>query len=178
METYAYIVPQKTWTPKGLNGPVPPVSTTSVPQPAMAYNTATHKLYYHQTTPTSATDWVYDPVADMWVQVSATGVGATNWQALAYDAGRNVLVGWNQSWQTDLWQGILNAGAAPPPPLNLCDVNRDGIVNSLDVQVAISQALGITACNTADLIGNGICSVIDVQRVVIASLGGTCRTGQ
>jgi hypothetical protein len=60
---------------------------------------------------------------------------------------------------------------------NACDLNGDGSVNFTDVQAAISQALGLAACANADLDGSG-CSVVDVQRVVNASQGGTCRTGQ
>jgi chitodextrinase len=83
---------------------------------------------------------------------------------------------------------VGNAWAAPPSigayafgsvsNKNPCDVNNEGVVNVVDVQVAINQALGITACTTADLQQNGLCTVIDVQRVVNAALGGSCVTGQ
>jgi hypothetical protein len=59
-----------------------------------------------------------------------------------------------------------------------CDLNGDGVVNNLDVQIAISQALGASPCSTSDLQNNSQCSVVDVQRVVGAALGGTCRIGQ
>jgi hypothetical protein len=59
-----------------------------------------------------------------------------------------------------------------------CDLNHDGVVNALDVQLAINQALGLAACSSADLQQNGTCSVIDVQRVITASLGGACIIGQ
>jgi len=58
-----------------------------------------------------------------------------------------------------------------------CDLNTDGIVNVLDVQSMVSQALGTTAC-TNRLDGGATCDVIDVQRVVNAALGGACRVGQ
>jgi hypothetical protein len=57
-----------------------------------------------------------------------------------------------------------------------CDLNGDGIVNVLDVQLMVSQALGTTAC-TNRLDGGATCDVIDVQRVVNAALGGACRQG-
>jgi hypothetical protein len=57
-----------------------------------------------------------------------------------------------------------------------CDLNIDGIVNVLDVQLMVSQALGTTAC-TNRLDGGANCDVIDVQRVVNAALGGACRQG-
>jgi hypothetical protein len=57
-----------------------------------------------------------------------------------------------------------------------CDLNTDGIVNVLDVQLMVGQALGTTAC-TNRLDGGATCDVIDVQRVVNAALGGACRMG-
>ena len=57
-----------------------------------------------------------------------------------------------------------------------CDLNGDGIVNVLDVQLMVSQALGTAAC-TNKLDGAASCDVIDVQRVVNAALGGACRLG-
>jgi hypothetical protein len=50
-------------------------------------------------------------------------------------------------------------------------------VNVLDVQIAINQAMGTLPCTSADLQQIGQCTVIGVQRVVNASLGGTCRIG-
>jgi hypothetical protein len=64
-------------------------------------------------------------------------------------------------------------GGTPIP----CDLNGDGVVNITDVQIAINQALGISLCTTADLLHNRQCSVIDVQRVIAAGLGGICRIG-
>jgi len=58
-----------------------------------------------------------------------------------------------------------------------CDLNNDGGVNIVDVQIAINQALGVAACTTADLQQNGQCNVIDVQRVINMALGGSCVTG-
>jgi hypothetical protein len=62
--------------------------------------------------------------------------------------------------------------------VSACDLNGDGVVNNLDVQIAINQALGTTGCTNASLQQNGQCNVIDVQRVVNASLGGACKLGQ
>ena len=72
----------------------------------------------------------------------------------------------------------LTSAPTVPPPSSACDLNSDGMVNALDVQIAINQALGINACSTADLTGNGQCTVVDVQRVINASLGGACTVGQ
>jgi hypothetical protein len=62
------------------------------------------------------------------------------------------------------------------PPLS-CDLNGDGISNVLDVQIAVTQALGKAPCTNADLTQSGTCGVIDVQRVLNAALGGVCKIG-
>jgi M6 family metalloprotease-like protein len=69
---------------------------------------------------------------------------------------------------------VTISGAASGPP---CDMNGDGSVNVIDVQLSVNKALGITACGAGDLDGDGSCTVIDVQRVVLAALGGSCRLG-
>jgi len=58
-----------------------------------------------------------------------------------------------------------------------CDLNGDGTEDSLDVALAVDQAMGRTACQNGDLDLDGSCSVIDVQRVVNASLGSACVQG-
>ena len=65
-------------------------------------------------------------------------------------------------------------GTAPTPT---CDLNGDGTVNAVDVQLAVNQALGVVACTTADVDQDGKCTVVDVQRIVNASLGQACRVG-
>lgn len=59
-----------------------------------------------------------------------------------------------------------------------CDLNSDGNVNVLDVQLGTNQVLGYAACSSADLNGDGQCTVVDVQRIVSASLGAACYLGQ
>jgi hypothetical protein len=58
-----------------------------------------------------------------------------------------------------------------------CDLNDNGVVDVVDLQVAINAALGLSACNTADLDGNGTCNIVDVQRIVLAALGSPCHVG-
>jgi hypothetical protein len=58
-----------------------------------------------------------------------------------------------------------------------CDINQDGVVNVLDVQGVTNQVLGINSCGTGDLQGNGQCTIVDVQRVVVAALGNACVIG-
>src|SRR5437870_3525825 len=59
---------------------------------------------------------------------------------------------------------------------SLCDLNQDGSINVVDVQMAINQALGQSSC-TSDLDHNGACDVVDVQRIIRAALGMGCNSG-
>jgi hypothetical protein len=93
------------------------------------------------------------------------------WAELTYGNLRQV---YTKQWNGSAWTGA----AAPAAPVQVsCDVNGDGVVNAVDVQVAINQALGLSPCTTADLQQTGVCTVVDVQRVINASLGGSCRIG-
>jgi hypothetical protein len=56
-----------------------------------------------------------------------------------------------------------------------CNLNNDGTVNVLDVQLAVNMSLGLIPC-TANINGPGQCRVTTVQRVVNAALGGSCIT--
>ena len=58
---------------------------------------------------------------------------------------------------------------------NPCDLNNDGTVNVVDVQLSINMALGLAPC-TANVSGAGVCNVVVVQRVINSALGGTCET--
>lgn len=61
-------------------------------------------------------------------------------------------------------------------PLNACDLNQDGVVNSSDYILAINMSLGTSPC-TANIMGADVCNVVVVQRVANASVpGGTCLT--
>ena len=57
-----------------------------------------------------------------------------------------------------------------------CDLNNDGVVSVLDVQLAVNMGLGVIPC-TANINGPGVCAVTTIQRVVNAALGGTCVSG-
>jgi hypothetical protein len=63
---------------------------------------------------------------------------------------------------------------APPSP---CDLDGNGIINATDQTIAKDQALGVAACGSADLDGDGKCTVVDVLRVQAAIGGGSCKTG-
>lgn len=78
-------------------------------------------------------------------------------------------------------QSILSAGlflfsTSAWAQSNACDLNGDGKVDSSDVQAAVNMSLGLSSCS-ANIYGANVCNVVVVQRVVNASLGGTCLTG-
>lgn len=66
-----------------------------------------------------------------------------------------------------------STGTAPD-----CDLNGDGKVNVLDVQLAIQSALGTRTCGMADLDGDGKCDVVDVQLEVQSALSGVCMASR
>ncbi len=179
-ETWFYDVPTHTWTQKALSTTPPPVVNSSQgPDSVIVYNPNTHRILHHQAAgPGAPADWEYDPVADTWTKLVSTGAGpSSNIEVdMAYDPVNNVLVthGFNNGY-LDVWQGTLSSSTAAPNP---CDLNGDGVVNNADVQIAISQVLPPGSCKSADLIGNGQCGIVDVQRIIDASMGQPCRTGQ
>jgi len=59
---------------------------------------------------------------------------------------------------------------------NPCDLTGDGVVDASDVQAAINMTLGLVPC-TVNIVGANTCNVVVVQRIVNASLGGACFTG-
>lgn len=63
-----------------------------------------------------------------------------------------------------------------PAPLMPCDVNGDRIINVVDLMNLISQATGAAPCKN-DLTGLRRCSVVGVQRVLMAVQGGSCHVG-
>ena len=71
---------------------------------------------------------------------------------------------------------LFSPSAAWAQAANACDLNRDGVVNVLDIQLAINMALGSAPC-TANVAGAGVCNIAVVQRVTNAVLSGTCSTG-
>ena len=71
---------------------------------------------------------------------------------------------------TSLSAGSVGSGIQP------CDVNNDGSVSIMDVQLAIDMDLGLLSC-ALNLNGSGMCNVVAVQRVINADLGLPCVTG-
>src|ERR1039457_3148738 len=76
------------------------------------------------------------------------------------------------SFEDPKWLFLPRTGAPS------CDLNGDGTVNVVDVLLAIGQALGLAPCGNGDVDQSGSCTIVDVQRVLTAALGGVCRIGQ
>jgi hypothetical protein len=60
--------------------------------------------------------------------------------------------------------------------VNACDLTKDGVVNNADVDAAVSMSLGPSSGCTANIIGQGVCNVVVVQRVANA-ITGACVVG-
>ncbi len=57
------------------------------------------------------------------------------------------------------------------PAGNAADVNSDGFVNAVDVQLVINTALGLFNHSPSDIDGSGSVDAVDVQRVINGALG-------
>jgi hypothetical protein len=60
--------------------------------------------------------------------------------------------------------------------VNACDLNHDGVVNVLDIQLAVNMVLGFAPC-TANVTSPGVCDIVMIQRVTNAAVSGNCITG-
>ncbi len=76
-------------------------------------------------------------------------------------------------WTFTAW---LFSASAWAQSANVCDLTHDGTVDIADFNVAVNLALGRSPC-TANVLGNGICDVALVQRVLNAMLGASCVSG-
>ncbi len=53
--------------------------------------------------------------------------------------------------------------------LSVLDINSDGLVNYLDVNLMVDQVNGLTPCN--DVTGDGKCDLADIQAIINKGLG-------
>jgi len=70
---------------------------------------------------------------------------------------------------------LLSPAAVWAQSANACDLNQDGVVDILDVQLVTNMALGLVPC-TANIGGAAVCNSVVIQRVITAVLGGPCVT--
>jgi len=110
----------------------------------------------------------YPMVVASWPGVAIAGTGNGTYTSggtiVATDDTRNFA-------EISLDASATSSGGPPSP----CDVNHDGVVNSLDVAQAVDASIGKRACDT-DVDNDGKCDVVDVQRITNAANGGPCRT--
>src|SRR5215470_12598860 len=71
------------------------------------------------------------------------------------------------------WVLLLIAVRSIMAQVSPCDLNADGKVDVVDVQLAINQSMGAAACTNGNLAHDG-CTATDVQIVTTAALGGAC----
>lgn len=100
------------------------------------------------------------PVATVSFTSTPFQFAPTNMQAVNADAALVAFSG------TGLFYGVAS----------LCDVNKDGKVDPVDVRIVADQADGASPCTTGDLNKDGgKCDIVDVQIAAIAAAGGACK---
>jgi len=89
-------------------------------------------------------------------------------------AGKQFSQNYRWSFRYVEWrQGASVISGGNVPSAN-CDLNGDGVVNILDVQLATNQAIGRTPCTNGDVDHNGACNNAEVQIIIGAALGNAC----
>lgn len=108
---------------------------------------------------------------------SGIATGTTSWSAsgIALQSGSNQITVTAHGATGGTASAVLTVTYTAPTIS--CDLNHDGSVNVLDVQLASNQALGNASCTSADLNSDGLCTIVDVQRVINSSLGASCHLG-
>jgi hypothetical protein len=94
--------------------------------------------------------------------ITSVSYNSTN-HTVIYPANTPVARPTSGPWNAGAYQ--FSSGTISP-----CDVNGDGVVNVVDVQLEVNMALGIGPCTNP----SGTCTVVSVQRVVNAALAGSC----
>jgi hypothetical protein len=129
-----------------------------------------NRTNWHQGNPPNPDDYAFYAFAAAAFTADKTdGAAAWNWLN-AHVRQVSTTIQTNPTW------AILPRSAVSPARAS-CDLNSDGTVNILDVQLAIGQVLGISPCTNADLVSPGLCTVADLQRVIAAISGGACLLG-
>ncbi|HVW85263.1 MAG TPA: hypothetical protein VHB50_11310 [Bryobacteraceae bacterium] len=99
------------------------------------------------------------------------------WAHMIAAAAGPLAARWNQSpagsWASSTASFKAAGSAVTSSALNACDLNQDGAVNVVDVQLATNMYLGLTPC-AANIAGAGVCSAAVVQQVQTAALTGAC----
>jgi YetA-like protein/Galactose oxidase, central domain len=136
--------------------------------------------------------WGYNVATNQWSQLPVTGgpaavdaAGSSCAQCLtmAYDAGTDkyILTNEDTSYLTGTWElslgsvatgnvpsGNVGSGSGAPAHFSF-DLNGDGVVDIVDVQLVIRQVMGLDPCTTAAF--DGQCDANDVQMIINYILG-------
>ena len=109
-------------------------------------------------------------VATMAGLVTGNSIDAATSQYEYDDVGRMTKVtfddGTSVAYKYDAAGNLLNVSSGEPG-----DVNNDGGVNAVDVQLVINAALGIETDFNSDINTDGSVNAVDVQLVINGALG-------
>jgi hypothetical protein len=103
---------------------------------------------------------------------------SNGWAHLITTSAGSYAAKWNQSSSGTFASSTVSFKAAVSggvSSVSACDLNGDGAVNVVDVQLATNMDLGLQPC-TANIDGSDVCNPIVVQQVVNAALTGQCTT--
>jgi hypothetical protein len=167
--TWIYDAGAKTWT-----NPKPSVLPPGLKFPPMAFDSK-RGLVVLYVGPSEM--WAYNVATNQWSRLSVSGGPAAADTAgnpcaqcitMAYDAGTDALILTSQDkgYRTGTWELSLGTAAA-----SAFDLNHDGVVDIVDVQLALEQVIGLAACTTADFNGDGRCTSADIAMIVSNVVG-------
>ncbi len=109
--------------------------------------------------------WVYQHTGDITYRNEGDAIFNSGVSGAFLGDGKHFSQNYRWSGQYITWrQGPL-----------VCDLNNDGVVNVLDVQLSFAQTLGLTACTKGDITGSGTCDVGDSLLVVKSAVGNSCQ---
>jgi hypothetical protein len=103
--------------------------------------------------------------------VGDSALKGNGWAHLVTSAVGSYAAKWNESPAGTFASSTASFKAATA--LNACDINADGVVNVVDIQLASNMNLGLTPC-TANIAGPGVCSPLVIQQITTAALTGVC----
>jgi len=111
-DVWQWDVPSRVWTKKNPASPPPLTTQLASGSPPWAFNSATGKMFYHQTHSTGAPrTWMYDPTANTWTALITNGGGPASEAYMTYDAANGKLIAFcRESGSGDLewWIGTLS----------------------------------------------------------------------
>ena len=103
-------------------------------------------------------------------------LNGNGWAHLITPSAGTYTAQWSSSSGTYSASSVSFKAAGSGGALNACDLNADNMVNSTDAQLATDMILGSSPC-TANIDGAGVCNAVVLQRVINATMSGTCVIG-